>query len=161
MKRFIHFLIIYAIWLLLTWSFTLQEMLAGVVVALLAELLLGDIFPYEGVRVFHPRRFFWLFCYFWVFLWALIKANFDVAYRVLNLYLPIKPGIVKVRTKLKSDMGRTFLANSITLTPGTMTVDMIGDHLYIHWINVQSADIQKDTEIIVAGFEKYLERIFE
>ncbi|MCX5753243.1 MAG: Na+/H+ antiporter subunit E, partial [Candidatus Krumholzibacteria bacterium] len=82
MKRFIHFLIIYAIWLLLTWSFTPQEMLAGVVIALLAELLLGDIFPYEGVRVFHPRRFFWLFCYFWVFLWALIKANFDVAYRV-------------------------------------------------------------------------------
>jgi multicomponent Na+:H+ antiporter subunit E len=58
-------------------------------------------------------------------------------------------------------MGRTFLANSITLTPGTMSVDMIDDHLYIHWINVVSPDIQKDTEIIVAGFEKYLERIFE
>jgi multicomponent Na+:H+ antiporter subunit E len=161
MKRFVHFFIIYAIWVLLTWSFTLQELLAGVVISLLAELLLGDIFPYEAVIVFHPRRFFWLFCYFWVFLWAMIRANFDVAYRVLNLYLPIKPGIVKVRTRLKSDMGRTFLANSITLTPGTMTVDLIGDHLYIHWINVTSADIQKDTELIVGGFEKYLERIFE
>lgn len=161
MKRFLHFLIIWGLWLLLSWSLQWQEVLMGVVVALLAELLLGDIFPYEGVKVFHPRRLFWLFVYFWVFLWQMIKSNFDVAYRVLNIYLPIKPGIVKVRTKLTTDMARTFLANSITLTPGTMSVDMVGDHLYIHWINVQSPDIQKDTEIIVAGFEKYLERIFE
>jgi multicomponent Na+:H+ antiporter subunit E len=161
MTRFIHFLILYVVWILLTWSFTYQEMLAGVAVALLAELLLGDIFPHEAVKVFYPRRFFWLFVYFWVFITAMVKANFDVAYRVLNIYLPIKPGIVKVRTKLKSDMGRTFLANSITLTPGTMSVDMVRDHLYIHWINVVSPDIQKDTEIIVAHFEKYIERIFE
>lgn len=161
MKRILHFFIILAVWLLLSWSLQWQEVLMGVVVALLAELLLGDIFPYEGVKVFHPRRLFWLFVYFWVFLWQMIKSNFDVAYRVLNLYLPIKPGIVKVRTKLTTDMARTFLANSITLTPGTMSVDMVGDHLYIHWINVQSPDIQKDTEIIVAHFEKYLERIFE
>jgi multicomponent Na+:H+ antiporter subunit E len=161
MKRFIHFLIILFIWLLLSWSFTLQEILAGIVIALLAELFLGDIFPYEAVIVFHPRRLFWMFVYMWVFLWAMVKANFDVAYRVLNIYMPIKPGIVKVRTKLKTDMGRTFLANSITLTPGTMSVDMIGDHIYIHWINVVSPDIQKDTEIIVAHFERYLERIFE
>ncbi len=161
MKRVIHFFIIYALWILLTWSFTPQELLAGVVISLLAELLLGDIFPLEAVIVFYPRRLFWLVCYFWVFLWALIKANFDVAYRVLNIYLPIKPGIVKVRTTLKTDMARTFLANSITLTPGTMSVDLIGDHLYIHWINVTSTDIQRDTEIIVKGFEKYLERIFE
>ena len=161
MTRFIHFFILYALWIFLTWSFTLQELVAGAVICFMGEVLLGDIFPYEGVRVFHPRRFFWLFCYFWVFLFALVRANFDVAYRVLNLYLPIKPGIVKVRTRLKTDMGRTFLANSITLTPGTMSVDMIGDHLYIHWINVVSPDIQKDTEIIVGDFEKYLERIFE
>ena len=68
MTRIIHFFILYAVWILLTWSFTLQEMLAGAAIALFAELLLGDFFPYEGVKVFHPRRFFWLFCYMWVFL---------------------------------------------------------------------------------------------
>jgi multicomponent Na+:H+ antiporter subunit E len=79
----------------------------------------------------------------------------------LNLYLPIRPGIVKVRTKLKTDMARTFLANSITLTPGTLTVDCVGDHLYIHWINIVSEDPQEETEIIVRKFERLLERIFE
>jgi multicomponent Na+:H+ antiporter subunit E len=93
----------------------------------------------------------------------MIKANFDVAYRVVHPKLPIKPGIVKVKTKLKSDTGLTFLANSITLTPGTMSVDIDKEngYLYIHWINVKSTDLEKATEIIVSRFEKILEKIFE
>ncbi|UCF06838.1 MAG: Na+/H+ antiporter subunit E [bacterium] len=161
MKRFLYFLILLVIWLLLTWSLHWQDLVVGVVIALIAQLLLGDIFPVGVVRVFNPVRFFWLFTYTWVFFFYVIKANFDVAYRVLNLYMPIKPGIVKVRTKLQTDMARTFLANSITLTPGTLSVDMVGDHLYIHWINIVSEDPEKETEIIVRRFEKLLERIFE
>ena len=161
MKRFIHFLILLVIWLLLTWSLHWQDVLVGVIVALLADLVLGDIFPLGAVKVFQPVRFFWLFIYAWVFFFYVIKANFDVAYRVINIYLPIKPGIVKVRTKLQTDMARTFLANSITLTPGTLSVDLVDDHLYVHWINIVSEDPQMETEIIVRRFENLLERIFE
>jgi multicomponent Na+:H+ antiporter subunit E len=161
MKRFVHFLILLVIWLLLTWSLRWQEVIVGVIVALAAELLLGDIFPVDAVKIFKPVRFFWLFIYAWVFFFYVIKANFDVAYRVLNIYLPIKPGIVKVRTRLKSDMARTFLANSITLTPGTLSVDIVGDHLYVHWINVVTGDAEKGADIIVRRFENLLERIFE
>lgn len=145
----------------LTWSLQWQEVLVGVVVALLAELLLGDIFPLGAIKVFHPVRLFWLFVYALTFLGYVIKANFDVAYRVLNINMPIRPGIIKVRTKLKTDMARTFLANSITLTPGTLTVDMIGDHLYIHWINIPSDGSEKEAELIVEHFEGLLERVFE
>ncbi|MBN2185674.1 MAG: Na+/H+ antiporter subunit E [Candidatus Krumholzibacteriota bacterium] len=161
MKRFLHFLILLGIWLALTWSLQWQEVLAGVIVALLADLLLGDIFPIGSVKVFYPIRFFWMCVYTVVFIWYVIKANFDVAYRVLNINMPIRPGIVKVRTRLKTDMARTFLANSITLTPGTLTVDMTGDHLYIHWINISSEDPEKETELIVGHFENLLERVFE
>ena len=161
MKRFLHFLILLGIWLALTWSLQWQEVLAGVIVALLADLLLGDIFPLGSVKVFHPVRFFWMCVYTVVFIWYVVKANFDVAYRVLNINMPIRPGIVKVRTRLKTDMARTFLANSITLTPGTLTVDMIDDHLYIHWINISSDDPEKETELIVGHFENLLERVFE
>ncbi len=161
MKRFLHFLILLGIWLALTWSLQWQEVLAGVIVALLADFLLGDIFPLGSVKVFYPVRFFWMCVYTVVFIFYVVKANFDVAYRVLNINMPIRPGIVKVRTRLKTDMARTFLANSITLTPGTLTVDMVGDHLYIHWINISSEDPEKETELIVGHFENLLERVFE
>ena len=77
--------------------------------------------------------------------------------------VPIKPGIVKVETSLKSDTGLTFLANSITLTPGTLTVDIDreGGFLYIHWINVRHKDIEGATKSIVKRFERILTRIFE
>jgi len=161
MKRFIHFIILVGIWLLLTWSVQWQEVLIGVVVALLAELLLGDIFPVGAVKLINPVRFFWMIVYAVVFAWYVIKANFDVAYRVLNVYMPINPGIVRVKTRLKTDMARTFLANSITLTPGTLSVDIRGDKLYVHWINITSKDPEVETDIIVKRFENLLERIFE
>ena len=161
MKRFVHFLLLFGIWLLLTWSLHWQDLLVGVIIAFIAELMLGDIYPVNAVKVLNPVRFFWFVVYVVAFLGYVIKANFDVAYRVLNINMPIRPGIVKVRTRLKTDMARTFLANSITLTPGTLSVDFIGDHLYIHWINVASDDAVKETEIIVQRFEHMLERVFE
>jgi multicomponent Na+:H+ antiporter subunit E len=161
MKRFFHFLILLVIWLLLTWSLEWREVVVGIIVALFAEIMLGDIFPSGAVKIFYPHRFFWLVIYTFVFLYYVVKANLDVAYRVLNIYMPIRPGIVKVRTKLTTDMARTFLANSITLTPGTLSVDVIGDHLYVHWINIVSEDPEEETAIIVRRFEQLLERIFE
>jgi multicomponent Na+:H+ antiporter subunit E len=60
---------------------------------------------------------------FFLFI-EIIKANLDVALRVIKPVIPINPGIVKVKTKLKTPMGRLILTNSITLTPGTLTVDI-------------------------------------
>jgi len=87
----------------------------------------------------------------------------DVAYRVINPRLPINPGIVKVKTNLKTETGLTFLANSITLTPGTLTVDIDRDAgvLYVHWIDVKAKDVEAATKIVVERFEKILRKIFE
>jgi len=83
-----------------------------------------------------------------------------VALRVLNPSLPINPGIVKVKTRLKSKTGRMVLANSITLTPGTLSIDIKDEFLYVHWIDVKDCDLQCATEEIVKKFEKYLEVIY-
>ena len=91
----------------------------------------------------------------------MFKANIDVAYRVLHPERPIKPGIVKIKTTLTTDIAKVFLANSITLTPGTMTCEIDGDFLYIHWIWVQSTEIEEASKVIAKGFEKFLRRIFE
>jgi len=83
-------------------------------------------------------------------------------YRALHPKMPIKPGIVKIRTKLKTDSGITALANSITLTPGTLTVDVTDDgYLYVHWINVKAEDIEQATSQIARRFEWFIQKIFE
>jgi len=101
----------------------------------------------------------WLL-YIPVFFWAMIKANFDVAYRVIHPRMPINPGVVMINTDLKSDSGKLALANSITLTPGTLTMDVEGDKLLIHWINVKTSDTKEATKIIGNRFERFLKVIF-
>jgi multicomponent Na+:H+ antiporter subunit E len=74
--------------------------------------------------------------------------------------MPIRPGIVAVKTNLKQDIAKLMLANSITLTPGTFTVDVIGDTLLVHWIHVKDSTIDETTKIIARKFEKYLAEVF-
>ena len=160
-NRIVYFVIMVVLWELLTWSVDIQNVLAGVIVALVTTFVVGHLFFPGAVQMFSPTRIFWFLYYIPVFLFHMVHANLDVAYRVLHMNVPIKPGIVRVETELKSDLGLTFLANSITLTPGTLTVDIIGNELYIHWINVQTEDPGLQTEIIVKKFEKIIKRVFE
>jgi len=123
----------------------------------------GDMFVERPHQFKDIKRYLWFFYYIPIFIWECFKANVDVAYRVAHPNLPIKPGIVKVKTILKSNSGLTFLANSITLTPGTLTVDVDRENgfLYVHWIKVRDKDIEGATRLIVHKFEKILKRIFE
>ncbi len=59
MKRFVHFLLLLGIWLLLTWSVHWQDVLVGVIIALIADLMLGDIYPVNAVKILNPVRFYW------------------------------------------------------------------------------------------------------
>jgi len=161
MNRFLYFLILLVVWLLLTWSVDVQNVAAGIVVSVLCALFLGHLFFQNTAGMFNPGRIFWFLYYLPVFFLHMIRANLDVAYRVLHRDVPIRPGIVRVKTTLKSDLGLTFLANSITLTPGTLTVDIIGDEMYIHWINIVTDDPERQTDIIVRRFERILKRVFE
>jgi multicomponent Na+:H+ antiporter subunit E len=113
-----------------------------------------------GMPRISPKRISYAIAYLPYLALAILKANFDVARRIISRRIPINPGIVKVRTKLASPTGRTVLANSITLTPGTLSVEIRGKYLYIHWIDVTDMDEEGATREIVAGFEKYLEVIF-
>jgi multicomponent Na+:H+ antiporter subunit E len=101
--------------------------------------------------------------YLFVFLWEMLKANIHVALIVLRPGKPIKPGIVKIKTGLKNETALTILANSITLTPGTFTVDIRPDRgeLYIHCITVASFDLETNTAAIGGRFERILKEVFE
>jgi len=150
-------------WLALTWSLMWLSVLAGVLTSLFIAFYTCDMFNprFSTARLF--SRILWFLYYIPVFLWECVKANLDVAYRVAHPFVPIKPGIVKIKTEIKSDLGLTFLANSITLTPGTMSVDVDKEngYLYIHWIAVKDKEIEKASRIILGRFEPILRRIFE
>jgi len=160
-NRLTQFITYFIFWMLLTWSINIQDVLAGVVVSLIAIALTRDLFPEEMAKFLSPVRGLWAVLYLIYLTYYIILANFDVAYRVIHPALPIRPGIVKVKTGLKSEMARTMLANSITLTPGTLSVDVDGEDYYIHWINISTDDPEEQKRIIISRFEWMLRRVFE
>ncbi|MHC4457308.1 MAG: Na+/H+ antiporter subunit E [Planctomycetota bacterium] len=162
MRRLIYFILAFVVWMILTWSLDLQIVIAGLIASAAVAVLFHEILPKEHRIFFSPVRIFWLLVYLPVFFYYVIKANFDVVYRALHPKMPINPGIVKIKTILKTEAGITALANSITLTPGTLTVDLTDDgYLYIHWINVKSPDVEQASEFIARRFEWFLVKIFE
>jgi len=134
--------IAYLIYLLLTigsgtvflWS--TAELVIGAVCAVAVGALLKNRFIGKDLRMLNPRRWFIFLVYLFPFFFAMAKANVDVAYRVISGR--INPAIVKINPNLKNDMSLTILANSITLTPGTLSVDVDEktNELYVHWINI-------------------------
>jgi multicomponent Na+:H+ antiporter subunit E len=161
MRHVTVFILSLIFWLLLTFNITLPNIIVGSVASIICSAIFTRFFITNVYKLLQPHRYYWFIIYLFVFIWECLKANFDVAYRVLHPAMPIRPGIVKVRTTLKSDLARTLLANSITMTPGTITIDIIGDYLYIHWIYVRSEDPEIYTAMITGAFEKYIKKIIE
>lgn len=147
-------------WLLLNGSLAADVLIVGLVAALVITLLFRDGLSVVSEFRLTPQALLTAPVYVGFFLKELVKSNLRLAGIVLSPALPLKPGIVKARTRLKSPMGRLLLANSITLTPGTLTVEMDGEWLYIHWVTVESKDTEAATASIVAGFERYLEVMY-
>src|SRR5665647_880293 len=161
MRYITLFILSLIFWLLLTFKLTVPNIIVGSVASVICSLFFGRFFITNVYKLLQPHRYFWFIVYLFVFIRECIKANFDVAYRVLHPAMPIRPGIVKVKTTLKSDLAKMLLANSITMTPGTITVDIIDDYLFIHWIFIRSEDPEVDTRMITGAFEKYIKRIIE
>jgi len=160
-KGFVWLLVVtFVLWLALSSKLDLPELITGGVVCLIVSFFGAHIYSKIGFPSLSLKGILFLLIYIIVLFWEIIKANFDVAYRVLHPKMPIKPGIVVIKTSLKSDIARLILANSITLTPGTFTLDVIGDNLLIHWINVKTEDTDDATKVIGERFEKYLRVIF-
>ena len=153
------FFISLLLWVLLTGSLAWQELALGALVALLITLLFGSRFTiYNGFR-FSWMAPVYILQYLMQFFIALVKANIDLAVRIVTPSLPIRPALVEIKTGLQSSLGRMLLANTITLTPGTLCVDVVGDTLLIHWVYCPpGTDVQQATEAIAAPFERQIKR---
>ena len=109
-------------------------------------------------REFEVRRIYLLGGYILVIIFKMYVSSFEVLLSIIRG--DINPGIVHFRTRLKSDLARVILANSITLTPGTIALHLDDDHLIVHWLNAKTRHSRYAGELIKEQFEKLLKRIF-
>ena len=156
MKKTIStFFVLWVIWILIA-GFHWTEIVLGGAVSLVLSIIISRFVNYSfGFGIILSLIKF-VFIYIPVFIFKLVLANVDMAYRILSPKLPINPGIVKVPTKLKNDLLKFILANSITLTPGTLSLDVEDDHVLVHWVNVKGDTPLEHQQKISKGFEKIL-----
>jgi len=160
MKYVMTFLVLLTIYMFLA-SFTVYELILGSIVSAILSALIVNTVNYElDIRLPYLLIKF-IVIYLPVFIFKLILANLDVARRVLSPKIPLKPGIVKIKTNLKGDFGKLTLANSITLTPGTLSLDIVDDYLYVHTVEVKGTNEVENQEQISGSFEKILGGIFK
>lgn len=148
------------IWVIANGTLASDSLITGVVVSAAIALAFASFARVYSVIRWSPKVIFYYLLYLGVFLIELAKANLNVMRLVFSPRIEIQPGIVEIKTELKSPIGRLALANSITLTPGTLVVDIKDDSLFIHWINVSVTDPVGATEEISARFEKYLKVVY-
>lgn len=157
MKKIIStWLVMWAVWLLLA-GFKVEEIVLGGVVTLVISFLVSKFVAFEMSMMFPLQTIKFIFIYIPLFIYKLVIANIQLALIVLNPKLPIKPGFVKVTTALESDLGKLTLANSITLTPGTLSMDIKKDEILVHWVKVedgQEGKISMDFEKVLGGIYK-------
>lgn len=164
----VTFIPCYIFWLLLTLSLEPTELLMGVVICLLTALFSSSFFVQneeDAFRFFNPLRIIYLVVFFVViFTGELFRSNWAMAKTVL-LRRPFHQAIVKIPvTGIKNYYGLAMLADCITLTPGTITMDVIDEDgeisMYVQWINMESSDPEVAGEIIKGRMEKWLRRIW-
>lgn len=154
------FLVLYLLWIALA-GIAVEELLVGALVSLIIAYLIRDTSVYNFGFTIITSTIKFVFMYLPLFIWKLIAANISLAKIVLDPKLPINPGFVTISTGLKGDTSKLILANSITLTPGTLTVDVDDNELLIHWVDVQGENKNEHFKHIASGFEKTLGGIVE
>ena len=108
--------------------------------------------PKQELRAVRKAPLF--LAYVFVLVWEIIKANFQVSKYVLFQKYKITPKLVTFRTDLRTDFGRFLLANSITLTPGTITIRVEGDTLTVHCLDGAMLDCSENST-----FQRWIRRL--
>lgn len=160
----------YIFWLLLTMSLEVKELIYGLIICGLTAWFASGFFVHnenDTARMMNPWRIVKLAFYLVVILgWEIVKANWSMAKTVL-LNKPIKQAIIRVPVRgLEDDYALALLADSITLTPGTITIDVAdepdGGHcMYVQWLTMETEDNEKAGEIIKGRMEKWIRRVWK
>ncbi len=144
-------ILLFTLWMVLTSNVQIFNIVIGIGVSFSIALLYTKLFIHKAFEFISPV---WFMVYLYVLLKNLILSNLQISKRILSKDMKLSPAIVAVKTNLESDWKKLLLANSITLTPGTLTLDIKDDMLFIHVIEYHEGsnkeDITKEFENIIA-----------
>ncbi len=155
-------LVYFLLWLIFNGRITFEIIIAGALISFMLDMFIRKVLHlnltagklFMAVKIL-PN----IVMYIIVLLVEIIRANFSIIRMVLAPQIDVEPCLVKFRTPLKTDAARVALANSITLTPGTITVSLEGDNLLVHALNKDMADGLEGSifERLLAGMEGKLD----
>lgn len=150
--------VLFLTWILYTQDFHLASLGTGVMFALLSAAFSYSVFyeslPQSKILV----RLDLVLVYFLFLLYQSIVASVSLIY--LMLKGNYRPGIIRVKTRLQSRIGRTLLANTISLVPGTLSLWMEGPYIFIHWFDKKSGNRIEAGKRTMEPMQTLLERIF-
>ena len=149
-NRILHFfslgLVLFSIWLLLSGHYNVFVVSLGIFSAIVVVYITArmDLIDHEG----HPIHLTWgAITYLPWLIKEIIKANIDVARRILSPSLNITPTLLRVKVSQTSDLGQVIYANSITLTPGTISVDVANGEILVHALSFEGAESLMEGEM--------------
>lgn len=151
------YLFYFLVWVIFNGQLTMEIALFGFVVAAVVYAFTCKFLDWSpGKDLFLLKKAVCLLRYAWLLIQEVVKANIAMIPMILAPDREPEPVIVKVHTKLKTKTARVLLANSITLTPGTITVTMEGDELTIHCLDRSVSEGLQDS-----SFEQALLKLEE
>ena len=145
---------VFAFWILLSADFDPSHVGAGVICSVIVAYASHELL-FAGTGNHTLTKIVRFIAYLPWLIYQIVLANIDVAKRALSPGMPIDPRVVTFKTMLKSDVARTALANSITLTPGTVTIDIVDDVFYVHAIAKEPAD-----DLLEGAMERRVAHVF-
>lgn len=139
------YILLFCFWLLLNGKITAEILLIGLAITAAMGFLESRLFGYglgNEAKILRKAPVF--IAYIFILLWEILKAGWVVSRIILFRHYVVNPTLVTFRTDLKSDFGKFLLANSITLTPGTITVQVEDDLVTVHCLDKSMLDTSHD-----------------
>ncbi|WHH57694.1 Na+/H+ antiporter subunit E [Petroclostridium sp. X23] len=158
MKRIIYYLemifLCSILWVILNERITIGHIVLGGVLGLFAVLISDRFLLFVNYKRTYKVRPLWLLKYLLYLLFQIYLSGFSTISKIISGN--INPDIVEIETEIKNDFYICILANSITLTPGTVTVDKVGQKLKVLWIDCTTKDSRLAGRIIKGKLEKMM-----
>ena len=150
-------IIFFLLWVIFNGNFTLEICIFGIAIAVLLFAFTCRFMDYSLKKeLLFYKKFLLFIRYTFLLVIEIVKANFGVIHMILDQREEVEPALVTFHSDLKTATGKAFLANAITLTPGTITVSLEGDQYTVHCLDESLADGMNDSE-----FVEYIKKLEE